>query len=945
MNKEVQEEGNTRSQRSREMKRGKWLGCFGKVLLGLMVLCSVMFINIFDVKAAEGLSDKDTIVSSFDVSTNTFTITASLASKTDSGDANSYALKLLDQENPSTHLVDSEPFVPRNDNAERTITLTYSLNSTNMNEYFPEDYGEKVSHTFYATLYNEGNTHTKTSAIELTRYKVTVSSNNTAYGTVSPTTATWGFEGNDINITATPVKTAGSESAFVSWTGATFEGADEPTTSYKVSDKIVISSKGNTALATFAPITIDGYKNIPSGSTNTYSVASPTDISHYSKVEWTISEATNLTAPGNGKVGEGESIAIAPVLSGTASGSFKITVTFYDQSSTSVAGSKTETINVLGPFSILTQQNYGSGTATPTSNGYKVMQKSGSDLILYVAKDGTDHSGVSWTAPTGSSAPTMPSSSRGSTVLNNSTFYYAVVKPSSGTGQYRVTGTKETSVAPLTSNGIDNLGITDNTSLSSDITLEVAEIKGGSDYLSLTQGDTFSVSAVASTPVIFDASRTAWDTGTYTNLTFEPASKTGASIKLVPNSAAKAGDTFTLTATLYDSSNNKVGVLTKSIYVGGTLSVYLLDDYITAGYDTRADAYLTSDITDTINWRLSGAGVSPTSGRGNSIKFQGKSGAFADSSSVTVSATAGALTDSDEIIVYRKPSITASTNSSSVTISWQLPDAVNNGLLSGTKQVYIDPVDSGYYLLMYGGSTLSSSTETELSGSTQYSASSLNSQIRSSSGSAIEALIYPQGSGTDEKKELDEITKTQSPIYGSTTIPVASVRVSGNGLNSATYYGIVGTPISITASSSTSPFLYWTDSGASGNTSPTRTITIPSGGTSLTGVAGARSTSTSTSTSSSSMSNLGASGGGTGSGGGGGGTGYDSVPKTGQGNTFLYVLIAMLTCAAFATVFMVKSMRASAQAAGNGGAASLDLSDPEKSVDAVEEKDDWNDID
>ncbi|MCR5788890.1 MAG: LPXTG cell wall anchor domain-containing protein, partial [Lachnospiraceae bacterium] len=69
----------------------------------------------------------------------------------------------------------------------------------------------------------------------------------------------------------------------------------------------------------------------------------------------------------------------------------------------------------------------------------------------------------------------------------------------------------------------------------------------------------------------------------------------------------------------------------------------------------------------------------------------------------------------------------------------------------------------------------------------------------------------------------------------------------------------------------------------------------------------------------------------------------DPVPKTGEGNTFLYILLGMVLCAGVAAIYMFKAMRSQA-AAGNGGSTTEAIV-PEKKEEDGNEKDSWDDID
>ena len=68
--------------------------------------------------------------------------------------------------------------------------------------------------------------------------------------------------------------------------------------------------------------------------------------------------------------------------------------------------------------------------------------------------------------------------------------------------------------------------------------------------------------------------------------------------------------------------------------------------------------------------------------------------------------------------------------------------------------------------------------------------------------------------------------------------------------------------------------------------------------------------------------------------------GYDAVPKTGEGNRFLYVMLAMIVFAGIAAVYMFKAMRSSvAEGPDQNKTDIISGTDAE-----TQKKNDWDDI-
>ena len=405
--------------------------------------------------------------------------------------------------------------------------------------------------------------------------------------------------------------------------------------------------------------------------------------------------------------------------------------------------------------------------------------------------------------------------------------------------------------------------------------------------------------------------------------------------------------TATVTAKLYDatSGGNLVGTLTKDISIGSEIVISLDETtYVTAGYSRNITASIKPSGDYDYYW------LKIDDGETSKIKLKGK-----EKKTVTINADGGSgafLYDEDDddyefnvavvefslldfadsemdmnVEVYKKPTVSMNKNSSTVTLTGTIPKKVY------TDKANIASVTGGYYVLVQDGSSVYSTTATLTSGSTSQTVnipiSSINSALASrSSGSEIKARVYPVGGG---------YSSSAAELYGEAgSLGVGTVVVEGPGIVSKTYHGVEGSTTSITASSSASPFRNWYDGG----TSPTRSITFGASSTTLSATAGASSSMMSSSSSAGSTTTPGTPA--TGGGGGDAASGYDSVPKTGEGNRFLYIMLAMVVCAAAAAVYMFKAMRAGTEKAGADEDTTAGIIDLDSQND--KDTDSWDDI-
>ncbi len=404
--------------------------------------------------------------------------------------------------------------------------------------------------------------------------------------------------------------------------------------------------------------------------------------------------------------------------------------------------------------------------------------------------------------------------------------------------------------------------------------------------------------------------------------------------------------TATVTAKLYDatSGGNLVGTLTKDISIGSEIVISLDETtYVTAGYSRNITASIKPSGDYDYYWeKIDDGETSKIKLKGKekktvTINADGGSGAFLydeddDDYEFNVAVVEFSLLDFPDsemdmnVEVYKKPTVSMNKNSSTVTLTGTLPKKVY------TDKANIASVTGGYYVLVQDGSSVYSTTATLTSGSTSQTVnipiSSINSALASrSSGSEIKARVYPVGGG---------YSSSAAEIYGEAgSLGVGTVVVEGPGIVSKTYHGVEGSTTSITASSSASPFRNWYDGG----TSPTKSITFGASSTTLSATAGASSSMMSSSSAGNTTTP------GTPATGGGGGDaagGYDSVPKTGEGNRFLYIMLAMVVCAAAAAVYMFKAMRAGTEKAGADEDTTAGIIDLDSQSD--KDTDSWDDI-
>ncbi len=565
---------------------------------------------------------------------------------------------------------------------------------------------------------------------------------------------------------------------------------------------------------------------------------------------------------------------------------------------------------------------------TSTTNDYTVIQSgSGQTLTLSVDKSAsdTDYGYINWSASPAYVTFTPTRTPQDGTATGKDTL--TTVVSTSGTG---------TGIVKVTANGFAS-GATSASRVGS-TSLVVADIIG--EPTSIAPGETSSKLTVE--PGTTTAS------SYYSTITWSLASqKTGVSInsatgEVTVGTGVSKGTEIQILATLKNDKGTTVGVLSTDLitvsasYVVSTNPSILT--YITTGYTRTATAsvYPKTDISEYIwdiseNPNVSKISLDPSKKKKNrglsktvTIKAEGPGRWTYDNvdednideylSSLYVMAD-DEVSDDLYVEVYPKPSLSMSKNSSTVTLTGTLPDKVH------TDKADIEDVTGGYYVLMQGDSQLYSTSATRSSTSSATSQAinipitTINSSMNSkSSGSEIKARVYPIGSGA---------SSTSAEIYGEAgPLEVGTVVVSGPGIVSRTYYGVEGSTTSITASSSASPFRQWYD----GTTSASRTITFGNSSTTLSATAGASSSSmgsSMTNTTSMTTTPVNAAG----DAGGTGGNTMDAVPKTGEGNRFLYIMLAMVVCAGIAAVYMFKAMRSGTEKAGDMTGSVNDLSD------------------
>lgn len=323
---------------------------------------------------------------------------------------------------------------------------------------------------------------------------------------------------------------------------------------------------------------------------------------------------------------------------------------------------------------------------------------------------------------------------------------------------------------------------------------------------------------------------------------------------------------------------------------------------ITVGYDLALSGsnYPTVNPSNASNRTITSWNVSDAGGTGASINGSTFKASSAGTAKVTATIAHGRqdgsnyTTDPVSITVHKAPTISYDTGNRTLTVS--LPNKVVAGY---GKSSNITDVTGGYLEVFYNGSSVyNSGTTYQNSGkSFTVSASNVESIISSLSSkfsgttASIEFRITPVGHTSTNTSGYE-----RAEIYGTSgNVNLYLVAVGGANITSASYYGLAGSSLKITATPAAGySFSQWSD----GNTSNPRTVTVStttaSNGYAATAVLGVNRSSSA--------------GGGTG---GGGGTGsYDPVPKTGEGNAVLWMMaVAILSGAVALTVLVRRIMK------------------------------------
>ncbi len=374
-------------------------------------------------------------------------------------------------------------------------------------------------------------------------------------------------------------------------------------------------------------------------------------------------------------------------------------------------------------------------------------------------------------------------------------------------------------------------------------------------------------------------------------------------------SAGTAGVTATITGggTSGDFTENFTITVNAFIPVTEIIDVDVPKD-VTVGYElalagTGYPTVAPSNATNkTINWSLNGTNtIGATITPAGVFKATSAGTATVTATITDGKATGDPYTRDFAITVHKAPTISYDTGNRSLTVS--LPEKVVTGYGVSSN---ITKVTGGYLEVYNNGNSVYNS-------GTTYQSSGKGFTISSSSVESIIQSIKNKFSGTTATIEfrITPVGNTASNTSGyerstinatSGSVTVYEVVVSGANLTTTTYYGLAGTSLKITAKPTTGyTFSAWSD----GSTSNPRTVTVSTttadNAYPATAVLGANRSSSSAG---------GAAGtGGTGS--GGSGSGYDPVPKTGEGNAiFFMILISVLSGLTAIVVFIKKIMRA-----------------------------------
>ena len=367
----------------------------------------------------------------------------------------------------------------------------------------------------------------------------------------------------------------------------------------------------------------------------------------------------------------------------------------------------------------------------------------------------------------------------------------------------------------------------------------------------------------------------------------ENANGTGATISGSTFRATTAG-TATILATIVGGDAGIDYTKSFSIVVNAFKSatdITGIPNEITVGYDLSLSgngiptAVVPSDATyRTIAWNVTNQNGTNAVVNGNTFKATSAGTATVTGTIANGTAVGAPYSKQLNITVHKAPTI--SYDSSNRTLTVALPDKVITGYGVSTN---ITEVTGGYLEVFYNGSSVYNS-------GTSYQSSGKSFTISASNVESIISSLSSKFSGTTATIEfrLTPMGRTASNTSGyekaslyatSGSVTVYQVAVGGVNITSATHYGLAGSSLRITATPAAGySFTQWSD----GNTSNPRTVTISTttsgNGYAATAVLGANR--------SSSAAGSGAAGSG------GGGTGnYDSVPKTGEGNAVLWLVV------------------------------------------------------
>ncbi len=305
------------------------------------------------------------------------------------------------------------------------------------------------------------------------------------------------------------------------------------------------------------------------------------------------------------------------------------------------------------------------------------------------------------------------------------------------------------------------------------------------------------------------------------------------------------------------------------------------DDFVTVGYPITLKASVNSDATyKTVEWQTAGdATVSKSSGNETVFKANEK-GTF----KVTVVVKKGKNGTDDtvvekEIVVYEKPTISYSDRKLTVTV----PKKVNTGDTSGGSDngnyTKCSDITGGKLEILNGDTSLGTTSTAKSSGTSftidQSTVETLIKNLKNkfTDSCTLTFRIYPCDSDADINKN----------VYADCTAKVYKITVQGTGITTSYFYGLQGQSVEITATPEKGTFAgTWEDDKTI--TTATRTVVVSEDKV-YTAVLGEAATSSA---------EYGE---------------YDAVPKTGEGNTVLYLVLALIATASVAGYAFFKTMK------------------------------------